>query len=102
MDGKVDMSHQCALTAQKTNHILGRIKRIVVSRSRKVILAPLLCTDEASSGVLVQIWSPRYRRDMDLLECIQRRATEMIHGMEHLSHEDRLRELGLFSLERRL
>ena len=38
---------------------------------------------------------------MDLLEYIHRRATKMIHGMEHLSYKDRLRELGLFSMEKR-
>ena len=43
--------------------------------------------------------SPQYRRDVDLLEHIQRRATKMIQGMEHLSYEDRLGELGLLSLE---
>ncbi len=48
-----------------------------------------------------QMWSPQYRRDMDLLECIQRRATKMIRGMEHLPHMDKLKELGLFSLENR-
>ena len=47
------------------------------------------------------MWSPQYRRDRELLEHIQRRATKMIHGMEHLSYEDRLRLLGLFSLEKR-
>ena len=49
----------------------------------------------------VQMWSPQYRRDTDLLECIQRRATKMITGMKHLSYKDRLRELELFSLEKR-
>ena len=39
----------------------------------------------------IQIWSLQYRRDTDLLESIQRRATKMISGMEHLSSKDRLR-----------
>ena len=49
----------------------------------------------------VQMWSPQYSRDIDLLDLIQRKATQMMQGMEHLSYEDRLRELGLFRLEKR-
>ena len=44
----------------------------------------------------VQFWAPQYKRDMDILETVQQRATKMITGLKHLSYE-----LGLFSLEKR-
>ena len=87
--GKQDMRQQHALTARKANRILGCIKSSVASRAREVFLSfccvlmrPHLWSTLSRYGVL------RYRRDVDLLECIQRRATKMIQGMEHLSYKD--------------
>ncbi|GAB0208241.1 mitochondrial enolase superfamily member 1 [Grus japonensis] len=55
VENKLSMSQQCALMAKKANGILGCIKKKVASRSREVILPPLLCPGEATSGVLCPV-----------------------------------------------
>ena len=88
VDGKLDMSQQCALTAQKASRTLGCIKRCVTSRSREVIL-PLCCALlRPHLEYCIQMWSAQYKRDTDLLEHVQGRATKMMQGMEHISYED--------------
>ena len=71
MNGELDMSQLCALTAQKVNCTLGCIKRSVASRLREVILPLYSVLLRPYLEYCVQIWNSQYRRDVDLLECIR-------------------------------
>jgi len=89
VDNRLAMSQQCALMAKKANGIWGCTMKSMASSTREIIL--LLCC--------VQFWAAQLQKRQGSLR--RSPATKMIRGLEHLPCEERLSNLGLFSLGKR-
>ena len=88
---------ECGLTILETRRLRGdqtyKEKSLIIPLY-KAIVRPHL-------EYCIQAWNPHLRKDVDMLEKIQRRATKLIPGLRDLTYEERLMECGLTTLETR-
>ena len=77
------------------------IRRSITYKENNLIVPLYKAIVRPHMAYCIQAWSPYIRKDIDMLENIQRRATELIPGLRDIIYEERLKECGLTTLESR-
>ena len=85
----------------KASRLLGMLHRSIQSKVKAIILLLYISLVRPHLEYCVQAWSPYYRKDIDKLEKVQRRAVRMITDLRGALYREKLLELGLFSFEKR-
>ena len=101
MNANMKVSEQCRIAASKGNQVLGMIRRNISYKDKSLIVPLYKAIVRPHLEYCIQAWSPYLRKDIDMLEKIQRRATKLIPGLRDLRYEERLKECGLTTLETR-
>ncbi|PKU42126.1 rna-directed dna polymerase from mobile element jockey-like [Limosa lapponica baueri] len=101
VDKSMTMSQQMCPCGQEGQWSPGCLKRSVTSRSREVIFPLYFALVRPHLEHSIQLWASRFEKDKELLDRVQWRATKMTIGLKHLSYEQRLRDMHLFSLKKR-
>ena len=91
-------SEQCNIAASKANQMLGKIKRNIKWKDKNTIIKLYKALVRPKLEYSVQTWCPQLKKDQEVLENVQQRATKMIDGFRHKTYEVPLSETGLTTL----
>ena len=83
-------SEQCLMTAKKANCILGMIKRNIRCKNGAIIMRLYKFLVRPRLEYCIQAWSPYHKKDIEVLERVQKRATKMVYGYGDLNYKVRL------------
>ena len=75
MNANMKVSEQCRIAASMGNQILGMIRRNITYKENSLIVSLYKAIVRPHLEYCIQAWSPYPRKDIDMLEKIQRRAT---------------------------